>query len=135
MPQFPRFIENQPKPIEQNTMINGAASRILYGDPAFKPQSKVDISPFNISFQEEDFGFKLICSVVDTRVWAWGIDVFHSGLGGNRYMNDKLYFSTRIPDSIEEIEEVRMIKAEAGGKNIENNENSSSNSSTGCCRF
>jgi hypothetical protein len=116
---FPTFTEGQPRPKETTfeTMLNGAAARVLFGDPAFRPLLKPCYQgPYEIKTIPGPDSIFLEVQVKEKKIYGSFVDIFRFGLGGGQYMNDKLYFTLPVDGPISK---VSVVKATCQGAALE----------------
>jgi hypothetical protein len=81
-------------------MLYGTASRILYGDPAFKPLNSFAEPPYKLDLKERDKELAVTAKINNLDLKSSYTDTFYSDLGSTAPFNERVRLKIPLPESV-----------------------------------
>lgn len=80
--------------------LRGTASRILLGDPAYRPISRAANAPWTTTLKETPMGLDVVATLQDPRIRSVLVDPFRADLCDCGVRNDRLYLVVELPPGL-----------------------------------
>jgi hypothetical protein len=112
-PVFERLEPGRPNPdrTPADIMINGTASRLLFGDPSLVVTPAFTAPPFQTTFQTDDPDRTIMAAqLVNNHLKSWFTDTYYSDLCAPQVpFNDRALITARLPDRLPGVAEVEVL--------------------------
>lgn len=111
--------EQSPKWTPAEVMMNGTASRVLFGDPALICGDAFTSEPFEISCQTSGNICKITVEPKNLALKSTFTDTYHSDLSSDQnQFNDRALFAVPLPEDWDGIDSVIVTKCSSGDSEL-----------------
>ncbi|MFZ5569498.1 MAG: hypothetical protein ACOZF0_03780 [Thermodesulfobacteriota bacterium] len=121
LPELNPLADGQPAPemTAAEVMLNGTASRILFGDPALRAMAAFALPPFTISATPRAGGEIIIEAVLrNPDLKSTFTEAYYSDLSRTGQFNDRALVSCPLPKNNQVVRQIEIKSVTAGGKTI-----------------
>jgi hypothetical protein len=122
VPRFEPFVGGAPAPrrTPTETMLEGTASRVLFGDPALVVTDPFTAPAYRVAVEEEGDSLPVTATLDNPRLTSSYTDTYHADLARNPdQFNDRALIAAALPAGWTGVGTVEVIAVEAGGRPLE----------------
>jgi hypothetical protein len=121
LPDLPPLAEGAPWSPQSpaDVMLKGTASRVLFGDPAFRATRPFARPPFAVTSRSlPDGALAVEARVVNTTLKSSFTETYYSDLSATSQFNDRALVSCPLPAGFAPVRAIAALEAEAGGRRL-----------------
>jgi hypothetical protein len=122
IPEFETLSNNIPSPdwTEEDVMLKGTASRVLFGDPSLIVMDDFTKPPFNITVnQSDEKTIKITAILENDKLKSTFTDTYYSDLSGDKKLfNDRAFIVCELPENWDKVSKVEVIKVQSRNEEL-----------------
>lgn len=121
LPKLEKFKDGAPAPrwSPSDVMLNGTASRVLFGDPAMVVTDAFTAPPFRVEVKNVDSSLAITATVQNPALKSTFTDTFFSDLSRDKMQfNDRAWIAADLPADWKRVGSVAVARVTADGKAV-----------------
>jgi hypothetical protein len=121
VPRFKHFEAGMATPhwTPSDIMLEGTASRVLFGDPALMFTEPCVEPPFRVEVTEEGDGLRITATLNNPQLKSTYTDTYHADLAADpNLFNDRALLAVDLPAGWSSVSKVGVLGVDAGGKSV-----------------
>jgi len=102
----------------KDIMLNGTATRVLFGDPAYVPIKAFSSKPFDIKTSIKDGELEIVATLVNPVLKSTYTDTYHSDMSITQQFNDRALLFFGLPNGWDTVKKVSISDVTVNDKLI-----------------